>query len=107
VKYYNSENVETTLDTADYYVVRSSKINGYIKHSHLSDWPSTYTRPDAVTIRFVTGHTTTPPLLKHAVKMLVGSWYELRQAEVVGTITTEVKVGLQRILDQLSTVVTA
>lgn len=39
-----------------------------------------------------------PPLVRQAVRMLVGHWYENREAAVVGTISQEVHLGVQAIM---------
>lgn len=41
----------------------------------------------------------TPPAIVHAIKLLVAHMYEMRQPEVVGTITTRVKLGLDALLN--------
>ena len=42
---------------------------------------------------------TVPEAIVHAIKLLVAHMYELRQPEVVGTITTQVKLGLDALLN--------
>ena len=40
-----------------------------------------------------------PEPMVHAIKLLVAHMYELRQPEIVGTITTQVKLGLDALLN--------
>jgi len=40
-----------------------------------------------------------PEAMVHAIKLLVAHMYELRQPEIVGTITTQVKLGLDALLN--------
>ena len=42
---------------------------------------------------------TVPEAIVHAIKLLVAHMYEMRQPEVVGTITTQVKLGLDALLN--------
>jgi len=42
---------------------------------------------------------TVPEAIVHAIKLLVAHMYELRQPEVIGTITTQVKIGLDALLN--------
>ena len=44
------------------------------------EWPKTLDVPACVTIEFAAGHETLPPMLRHAVLMLVGHLYENREA---------------------------
>lgn len=55
----------------------------------------------AVVIRYTTG--STHDLAKHAVKLLVAHWYENREAEIVGTISSPIKIaGLDRLCNLLA-----
>ncbi len=55
-----------------------------------------------VTITYVVGYgaaaENVPESLKVAMKVLLAHWYENREATVVGTISTEIKLGLDRLL---------
>lgn len=53
---------------------------GYIVPALDADWPSTANEPEAVIIRFVAGFATVPPAIKHAVLLMIGHWYENREA---------------------------
>lgn len=99
VKYYSSGTL-TTVPSSDYYTVRPYQQPGLIEP--VTSWPACDDRPDAVQITFTTGSTgTTPPAAIHAVKMLAAAWNENREAEVVGTISSQLQIGLDRLLNQL------
>lgn len=77
IKYYDGDNVEQTADLSDFdlfnmgdwFVVRSD------------EWPATYDRPDAITIRFSCGYASAddmPKTIGQAMKFIVGHWYENR-----------------------------
>ena len=72
VKYYNSSNLLTTLDTTKYVTdlisepARLLPISGY-------DWPDTYDRPNAVEIDFTAGYAVgqLPKLIQAAMLMII------------------------------------
>ncbi len=47
----------------------------------------------------VTDEWSAPEDIKQAVIMLVGHWFENREGVVVGTITTDVKLGVEALID--------
>ena len=56
-----------------------------------SVWPETITVEDAVTVSLTAGYTSigaVPETAKHAVRLLIGHWYENREAVVQGTSTS-------------------
>lgn len=103
VKYYDTDGTQQTLASSSYYRVLPSNLPAFIEP--VTYWPAIKERPDAVTIRYTTQATTTQlETFKHCVRLLVASFNENREAEVVGTITNELKIGLQRLTDQLRNV---
>jgi uncharacterized phiE125 gp8 family phage protein len=77
VKYY-TDDVLTTLDSAEYRVITAAEPGMIQFHG---ETPSVDDRPDALQITFVAGYTApeeTPPGLRHAIKMLVAHLYENR-----------------------------
>jgi uncharacterized phiE125 gp8 family phage protein len=90
VKYYDASSVLTTWSSSNY-VVRTGDPGGLFLTS-TAVWPVTETRPDAVVVRCTIGYgataATVPSKLKSAILLLVGHWYENREAVVTGTIAT-------------------
>lgn len=80
VSYYDSDNVQQTLAASNYqHDLQYSRLI----LSYTGEWPDTYERLDAVTIRAVSGMGTLnsiPPAVKQAVLLLVGHFYENREA---------------------------
>ena len=83
VKYYDSDNTEQTLSSANYVVDYASEPArivlawGYL-------WPDTYPRPNAVTVEFVTGYASAaavPKPLKSALLLMIAHNYENRGDE--------------------------
>lgn len=75
VKYLSADG-EQTLDAAKYSVDLDSK---EARIQPVGGWPSTDGAMNSVRIRFVAGEGT-PPTMKHVIKLLVGHWYENREA---------------------------
>ena len=64
--------------------------------------PALANRPDALQICFTAGHSTAaeiPPVLLHAIRLLVSNFYEQRAPINVGNITSELPLGLRHLLD--------
>lgn len=71
----------TTIAAENYSVVNSYDPGAiYFASSYALPTPNPE-RPDAIQIDFIAGHTdatTSPPLIRHAIKMLTAHWYENR-----------------------------
>ena len=105
VVYYDADNAQQGF--TEYYLVQVGK---HYRLTPTSSWPTTYARPDAITITMTCGMDSSgsaspslyvPPLAKQACLMLCAAWNEVREAEIVGTISTETKLGLDRLLRPL------
>lgn len=97
VTYHDTANASQTLDSSEYYTIKPTNLPGYIEPVEV--WPDTYDRPDAVAIRFSTG--SQPDIFKHAVRMLVGHWYESRETVVIGNISKDIEHGVSRLVGLL------
>lgn len=76
IKYQDSNNVEQTMDAADYVVDATSE--PACVHPATA-WPSTYSTPNAATIRFVAGYgnaSAVPEPIKTAIKLKVQALYD-------------------------------
>ncbi len=64
-------------------------------------WPVTSVTEDAVQITVTAGYPSAqavPQIFKHAIRLLVGHWYENREAVVNGTISSDVKMTVDALL---------
>ena len=99
ITYYDKNNALQTLSTSHYY---SQVVNGvYTIRFH--ETPETYNRMDCVKITFTCGFATAnevPQDIKSAIKLMIGHLYENRQGVLVGTITSELPIGIKYLLDQ-------
>lgn len=78
VKYYDTDNVQQTLDAAQY-IVCTDLEPGLVYLKSENDWPALAERPDAVQVIFTAGHGTTlaeiPARLKMAMLLLCREYY--------------------------------
>ncbi|MCL7938826.1 head-tail connector protein [Halomonas sp. ATCH28] len=61
-------------------------------------WPKTIDEPESVTLIAGVGMDVTPPDVRAALLLLIGHLYENREAVVIGTISSEVPLGVQMLL---------
>ncbi len=61
-------------------------------------WPATSVREDAITVQFSAGVAAVPAGLKTAILILVGHWFEHREAVVTGTIATELPLAVEALV---------
>lgn len=106
VKYLDPDEEEQTLDPQTQY--RSSIVGrpAYLSLAPTVSWPSVaLDRPDAVRIEyecgFDLGSKPAPEPARQAILLLVGHWYRSREAAVIGTINSELALGVERLVDQL------
>lgn len=99
ITYRDSDNDSATVSGGDYALYNYSA-GAAVETSDGASWPSTYTRPDAVTITFVAGYgaaSAVPPAIKHAMLLLIGHHFENRQAVIEGTFK-DLPMGVQTLL---------
>jgi hypothetical protein len=103
IQYYDGNDTLQTLDPSAYVTdansepPRLSPVSG-------SYWPSVGYRPNAVLINFTAGYATAgavPPAAKHAIRLLVGNWYENREAASSLSLK-EIPLGVDSLLTTLT-----
>lgn len=52
---------------------------GFILPAYGQRWPTARREPEAVRIKFTAGYEAVPPSVAHAIKLLIGTWYEGRE----------------------------
>lgn len=98
VKYYDADGVLQTIGSSDYTLIKSVEPAIIIPAYNLS-WPVSRSIPSAVEVTFVAGASSAPDDLKQAVLLLVGHWYQNREA-ITNGIVSEIPIGVQSILDR-------
>lgn len=103
IKYYDYDGVLQTLSSTSYDVGFTGTTPARVCLAQSSTWPSSIRiRPDAVQIAYTCGYgaagTAVPASIRAAMLLLVGHWYENREAVVTGTIATEIPQAAQKLL---------
>lgn len=92
VKYYDAANVLQTWDAANYRTDLESDVASVTPLTDVG-FPDLYDRPDAVQVNFRAGYGTTaasmPACFVHAVRLLVGQYYDTREPDSVDTTTVD------------------
>lgn len=70
----------------------------FIRPASGESWPSRDVRSDAVQVTFVAGEATLPPPLRAAMLLLIGHWYENRQASTAAGGTMPLPLGVDALL---------
>ena len=96
IKYIDSTRIETTLSPSSYLVDTEGEIGRVILGTNES-WPVFDPFPNwPVRIRFKAGFVTLPKSLKQAMLLLIGHWYENREAN--GTASGPVAYAVHALL---------
>jgi len=102
IEYIDADGLTQSLLAPSYQVDAKSE-PGRIKPAYGLVWPST--RPtivNAVTVTYIAGYGATaasvPARTRHAIKLLLGLWYEQRVPVVTGTISTVIPDTIEALL---------
>lgn len=102
LKYLDSNGTEQTWAASNYRVSTGTD-PGRISLAYATCWPTVRAVSDGVTIRFVAGYggaASVPQALKAAILLLVGNWFENREAVVIGTIQSQLEFAISALLEQ-------
>ena len=92
ITYVDTAGASTTMASTDY-VVDTRSMPGRVQPRYGSVWPSAQQRLGAVTLTYTAGYgaasTDVPETDRQAIRMLVGHWYEHREA--VGDVPKEME----------------
>ena len=83
VTYIDGDGVSQTLSSTLYQVVASTE-HPRVVQAYGATWPTLRGQPESVTVRGVFGYTQAPQTLRLAIKLLVGHWYDHREAAAMG-----------------------
>lgn len=99
ISYVDAAGATQTLAPSEY-VVDTSNLGG-ICAAYGVTWPAVRCQPNAITVRFVTGHGSNPggipEPLRQAILLLVSHWYENREA-VTATAMTDLPMGVAALI---------
>ena len=100
VKYIDENGVEQTLSAALYKTVLSGD-HPRIERAYQAEWPSPRDQAETVTVRAVCGYGDqmgdVPQPLRLAIRLLVGHWYEHREAVAIG-VPAEVPLAVEALI---------
>jgi uncharacterized phiE125 gp8 family phage protein len=101
VKYYDSDNTQQTWASSNYVVnneFEPCQINLVVDGT----LPSIAQRVDAVECRYTVGYGTAsdvPDVIKQAILLTLGNWYENRMSVITGRTTTEMPMSAKFLLN--------
>ena len=102
VSYKNSAGIETTMTANVDYLVDTENGAGVVVLPYGKNWPSYTPYPvNSVKIRYIAGYTYSnliPKSIKQAMFLLIGHWYENREAVVIGSTTKEIEFAVKALL---------
>ena len=101
IKYYDTNNEQQTWSSDEYeediysHPARIAETHGY-------NYPSTYSRLNAVEIKFIAGYgddaTDVPETITQAMYLLLGHWYENREATTDGRPILTVPMAYEKLI---------
>lgn len=100
ITYVDTAGATQTLGTS-LYTVDAKTDPGRVQPAFGESWPSTREVLNAVTVRFIAGYglaASVPQAIKQAMLLLIGHWFENREAVVTGTISTGVQMTVDALL---------
>lgn len=97
VEYVDETGESKPVDGTAYRVV------GQQSRPHLSpayglSWPHARCDPDAVRVRYSAGYLEIPAPIRQAILLLVGQWYEAREAVKIGSAVNEMPFAVEALL---------
>lgn len=101
IVYVDAAGADQTMASGDYQVVTSAE-PGYVVPAYGTSWPSARCQPDAVTVTFTTGYgaqaADVPDTIRQAILLMVGTWFEHREAVVIGQTPAVVPMSADALL---------
>jgi uncharacterized phiE125 gp8 family phage protein len=99
VEYYTG--IGNAMATFDDFHLVSRDNEAFITLDDGSSWPLPATRPDAVTITYIAGkqQADVPAAARHAVRLLIGQWFNNREAS--GPVQQKVEHALDALIGTL------
>jgi uncharacterized phiE125 gp8 family phage protein len=101
IEYYDTSDVKYTMSPLDYYVDTVSTPGAvHLKYGKI--WPTTALRDyNAICVTYKAGATAAanvPAVVKQAMLLLIGHWYENREATISGTVSRPIDFAVQALL---------
>jgi uncharacterized phiE125 gp8 family phage protein len=97
VKYYDTAGVLQTF-SASLYGFDDYSETQWVTLGFGASWPTTRAMANAVLVRYLAGASALPDSIRHALLLLVGHWYENREAVIISALMQEVPLGVSALL---------
>lgn len=100
---YVDQDGDAQVWASDNYVVSTSREPAEIRCAYGEVYPVPRIQPDAVTVQFVAGYgdaEDVPAGIKALILLIVGHWFETREAVVTGTIATKIPLAADSLFEQ-------
>lgn len=97
ITYSDTAGATQTL-AADQYRVDSTAHQGFIERAYGVTWPAVRDQARTIVVTYVAGYTQIPEPIRAAILLLVGHFYENREAVIVGQAPTELPLGVDSLL---------
>lgn len=98
IAYIDTDGAAQTLATS-LYEVDTKRTPGRVVKAYGQAYPSVRDKINAVTITYVAGYGANaqdvPSPLRSAMLLLIGLWYENRESVIIGTISSELPMGVK------------
>jgi uncharacterized phiE125 gp8 family phage protein len=102
IRYIDPAGDEQTLIEGTDYIVDIDREPGEIRLAYDMTWPSTRLQPNAVEIDFTCGHgdaeTDINELIRGAIRLMLGQFFEYREDLIAGTIIAQIPRGAAAII---------
>jgi uncharacterized phiE125 gp8 family phage protein len=100
ITYFDALNATQTVPPANY-ALFADVLGSYVQPIGGAAWPAVYARADAIRITFVAGYgpaAAVPEAITQLILLLVGHWYENREAVVVGPSVAPLPMAVEALL---------
>lgn len=101
IQYVDEDGDTQTFDSGSYSLDSASNHYASVGPIYDEEWPDIREQVGAVTVTYVAGYTlaaNVPAKYRHAIKLLVGHWYENRETVLIGTISKELEFTVQSLV---------
>lgn len=100
ISYKDTDGATQTLAASEYITLGDDE-PARVALAYGKTWPDSYAQPGGVAITYTCGYASAaavPDAIKHAIRFLVGHYYENREATIAGTIITAVPFAVDSLL---------
>lgn len=97
VEYVDGDGASQTADAELYTLDLTSRSQWVVLNSG-SSWPTTLEGVNAVSVTYTAGMENVPDDIRHAILLLIGHWFAVRETVNVGNVVSEVPFAVEALL---------